>query len=83
MLLIVDYIANGLLLIFNFIELNEEHVFELREVFPHVFDNNASAHLVEDDIDAPVELFLELCNLGVVILVRLGVFVQPVFAILY
>ena len=74
-LLVIKHVTNGLSLIFYLSELNEEHVIELGEVFLHVINCDALAQLIENGLDATIELTLQLANFSIVILIGFSVLI--------
>ena len=80
-LLVIKHVTNGLSLLFYLSKLKEEHVIELREVLLHVVHGDALAQLVEDGLNAAIELTLKLSNLSIVVLVGLSVLLKPVLAV--
>lgn len=81
-LLIVDHITQRLLIILNLSKLDEKHVVELVEVLAHIIDRDAPAKLEENGFNAAIEFALELSDLCIILLVGLGVLVEPVLAVL-
>ena len=79
--LVIEHVTNGLPILLDLSELEEEHVVELSEILLHVVYGNAFAQLVEDGLDAAIEFALQLTNFGVVVLLGLGVLFEPVLAI--
>lgn len=63
------------------LELYEKHVIELGEVFLHVVHSHTARQLEENCVNASIEFTLHFADLGVVLLVGLGVLVHPVLAV--
>ena len=58
MLLVVNHVSHGLLIVFNLLELDRQHVIELRKILFHIVDGNFLRYLIIDGFDTPVKLTL-------------------------
>ena len=74
-LLIIKHVTNGLSLLFYLSELEEQHVIELGKVLLHVIYCDALAQLIENGLDATIELTLQFADFSIVILIGFSILV--------